>query len=204
MKLPIDPDSIKGFLRADEGRSLYDYALRQAPLGPCLEIGSYCGKSTLYLGAACQQAGGVLFALDHHIGSEENQPGWEYHDATLWNETTKRLDTLPTFRESLWRAQLDDHVVPIVGKSALVARHWQTPLSFIFIDGGHTEEHAMNDYRGWTPKLMPNGLLAIHDVFPNPEDGGRPPFDIYQLALASGLFEEIDAVASLRVLRRAG
>lgn len=204
MKLPIDPDSIKGFLRPDEGRCLYEIALRQAPLGPCLEIGSYCGKSTLYLGAACKKAGGVLFAVDHHTGSEENQPGWEYHDKTLWNETMERLDTLPTFRESLWRAGLDDHVVPIVGKSALVARNWQTPLSFIFIDGGHTTEHAMNDYRGWTPKLMPGGLLAIHDVFPNPEDGGRPPFDIYQLALASGLFEEVDAVASLRVLRRAG
>lgn len=204
MKLPIDPDSIKGFLRADEGQSLYENALRQGARGPCLEIGSYCGKSTLYLGTACKQVGSVLFAVDHHAGSEENQPGWEYHDETLWNETTERLDTLPTFRESLWRAGLDDHVVPIVGKSALVARHWQTPLSFIFIDGGHTTEHAMNDYRGWAPKLIAGGLLAIHDVFPNPEDGGRPPFDIYQLALASGLFEEVDAVASLRVLRRAG
>jgi len=203
MKLPIDPDSVKGFLREEEGACLYRFALDRAPKGPCLEIGSYCGKSTLYLGMACKLADGVLFAVDHHTGSEENQPGWEYHDDSLWDAEAARLDTLPEFRKMLWRAGLDRHVVPIVGLSKTVADHWATPLSFVFIDGGHTREHAMNDYRGWSPKLMPGGLLAIHDVFPNPKDGGRPPFEIYQLALASGLFEEVEAVASLRVLRKA-
>ncbi|MEL6831269.1 MAG: class I SAM-dependent methyltransferase [Pseudomonadota bacterium] len=202
MQLPIAPDSVNGFLSSEEGACLFRYALDRAPLGPCLEIGSYCGKSTLYLGTACKQVGGVLFAVDHHTGSEENQPGWPYHDESLWNPETQRLDTLPDFRRTLWRAGLDDSVIPVIGNSAQVARHWLTPLSLIFVDGGHTTEHAMNDYRGWTPKLMPGGLLAIHDVFPNPEDGGRPPFEIYELALASGLFESVEAVATLRVLRK--
>ena len=203
MKLPIDPETVKGFLREDEGEALYRQASAQAALGPCLEIGSYCGKSTVYLGAACKAAGGVLFAVDHHVGSEENQPGWAYHDETLWNEEAERLDTLPEFRRTLWRAGLDAHVIPVVGQSRTVAKHWAAPLSFVFIDGGHTIEHAMNDYRGWTPKLMAGGILAIHDVFPNPEDGGRPPYEIYQLAMASGFYEEVESVASLRVLRKA-
>jgi predicted O-methyltransferase YrrM len=202
MQLPIDPSTVKGFLAPAEGACLYRHALAQAPTGALVEIGSYCGLSTLYLGTACREANGLLFAVDHHCGSEENQPGWEYHDEELWDTAAGRLDTLPTFRDTLLRAQLEDHVIPVVGRSARVAAAWQTPISFLFIDGGHTTEHAMNDYRGWTRHLAPAAILAIHDVFPDPADGGRLPFEIYQLALASGLFEDVEAVASLRVLRR--
>ncbi len=208
MQLPLDPDTVKGFMDADEGRALYT-AARTAPThgpglseAPWLEIGSYCGKSAIYLGAAAREAGTVLFALDHHRGSEENQPGWEYHDTELWDHSAGAMDTLPFFRTTLRRADLEDHVVPVVGKSALVARHWLTPLSFLFIDGGHSMDAALTDYRCWTPKLPGGATLAIHDVFPDPADGGRPPFEIYKMALASGLFAEVAAVKSLRILRR--
>ncbi|MEM1432521.1 MAG: class I SAM-dependent methyltransferase [Pseudomonadota bacterium] len=202
MQLPIDPGTVKGFLAAEEGACLYRHALKQASKGPLAEIGSYCGLSTLYLGTACRDGDGLLFAIDHHCGSEENQPGWEYHDPELWDATAGRLDTLPVFRDTLQRAGLEDQVIPVVGRSARIATAWQTPLAFLFIDGGHTTEHAMHDYSGWTRHLISGGVLAIHDVFPDPADGGRPPFEIYQLALASGLFEDVEAVASLRVLRR--
>ncbi len=202
MRLPLDPDTIKGFLAPQEGQALYDAALVQAPLGPCLEIGAYCGKSALYIGAACQAAGGVLFSVDHHRGSEENQPGWDWFDESLWDPQAGSLDTLPSFRRTLRAAALEDVVIPLVGRSAIVARHWRTPLAFLFIDGGHTLEAALNDYRGWTPHLLPGGVLAIHDVFPDPADGGRPPFEIFQMACASGLFEPTAAVESLRLLRR--
>ena len=202
MRLPIDIDAIKGFLDPAEGRALYDAALACAPRGPCVEIGAYCGKSAVYLGAACQAAGGVLFSIDHHRGSEENQPGWDYFDPELWDEAAGSLDTLPFLRRTLRLAGLEDVVVPVIGRSALIARAWTTPISLLFIDGGHTMEAALADYRGWAPRLMPEGLLAIHDVFPDPADGGRPPFEIFQLALASGLFEEVAAVKSLRILRR--
>ena len=202
MKLPIDVDTVKGFLDPLEGETLYRYARDRAPHGACLEIGSYCGKSAVYLGAACKAAGGVLFAVDHHRGSEENQPGWEYHDAELWDEDAGAMDTFPFLRKTLRRAELEDTVIPLVGKSPVIARFWATPLSFLFIDGGHTMEHAMNDYLGWSQHVMRGGVLAIHDVFPDPEDGGRPPFEIYQRALASDMFEEVEAVKSLRVLRR--
>lgn len=204
ISLPIDPESVKGFLDPKEGEALYGAALEAGALGPCLEIGSYCGKSTIYFGAACQKAGSVLFALDHHRGSEENQIGWEHHDSELYDPETGLLNTLPLFRQTLRRAGLEDTVVPLVAPSTVAARGWATPLAMVFIDGGHAMEHALNDYRLWAPFVKPGGILAIHDVFPNPEDGGRPPYEIYKMALASNFFEEIAAVKSLRLLRRLG
>ncbi|MEO0452302.1 MAG: class I SAM-dependent methyltransferase [Pseudomonadota bacterium] len=202
MHLKIDPSEIKGFLAPEEAQLLYEVALDRAQSGPCLEVGGYCGKSATYIGSACQAANELLFSIDHHRGSEENQPGWEYFDEEVWDERAGAVDTLPFFRDTIRRAELEGTVVPIVGRSIDIAERWQTPLSFLFIDGGHTMEHALNDYRGWTPHLMPGGVLAIHDVFPDPADGGRPPFEIYQRALASDLFEEEAAVLSLRILRR--
>ena len=202
INLPIDIDSVKGFMDPAEGTALHRYALECASSGPCLEIGSYCGKSAVYIGTACKAAGGILFAVDHHRGSEENQPGWEWHDAELWDDEADAMDTLPFLRRTLRRADLEDTVIPVVGKSVKIAASWKTPLAFLFIDGGHTMEHAMNDYRGWTSPLMRGGILAIHDVFPDPKDGGRPPFEIYERAMASDLYEEVEVCKSLRVLRK--
>lgn len=198
----IDPDEVKGFLDPDEGAALHQAALEQAVTGPCLEVGGYCGKSSLYLGSACAQADELLFSIDHHRGSEENQPGWEYFDPEVWDNQAQAIDTLPFFRETIRRAGLEGTVIPIVGPSAKIAARWRTPLALLFIDGGHTMEHALGDYRGWTPHVMAGGLIAIHDVFPDPADGGRPPYEIYQRALASDLFEEVLSVKSLRILRR--
>lgn len=202
MQLALDPMTVKGFLAPEEGEALYQAALAAAVRGPCLEIGAYCGRSALYLGSACASVGGVLFSLDHHRGSEENQPGWEWHDPTLWDEDAGSLDTLPSFRRTLRAAGLEDHVIALVGPSKVIAKVWQTPLSMLFIDGGHGQAIAWSDYRGWTPHIRSGGLLAIHDVFPDPADGGRPPFEIFQAARASGLFVEESHVMSLRLLRR--
>ena len=194
----------RGFMPADEGDALFAAAHGAAGVdGPFLEVGSYCGRSTVWLGAAARENGRVLFAVDHHGGSEENQAGWEWHEPDLVDPETGRLDTLPTFRSTIRRAGLGDTVVAVVGDSHTVARSWATPLAFLFIDGGHGVEPATLDYELWTPHVAPGGVLAIHDVFPDPADGGRPPFEnIYLPALASGLFEEISATGSLRVLRR--
>jgi MMP 1-O-methyltransferase len=201
MPLP-NLDGVKGFLDPAEARALYELALEAALHGPVVEIGSYCGKSAIVLGTAAKEAGGRLTTVDHHRGSEENQPGWEYHDAELWDEEAGALDTLPHLRRSLRRAGLEELVSVIVSRSAEAAKMWGPPIAMLFIDGGHTMEAALTDYRAWTPKLMPGGILAIHDVFPDPADGGRPPYEIYKLALGSGLFEEFLAVKSLRALRR--
>lgn len=192
----------KGFMPDDEGELLHRVARERLPHGPALEVGSYCGKSAIYLGAAAREVGGTVFTVDHHHGSEENQPGWEYHDPTLVDPVTGRMDTLPTFRRTIVDAGLEDVVVAVVGESATIATYWHTPLSLLFIDGGHGEEPAHADYVGWAPWVAAGGLLAIHDVFPDPADGGRPPYDVYLRAIGSGAFEEVEAVGSLRVLQR--
>jgi predicted O-methyltransferase YrrM len=195
-------DQVTGFMPADEGRRLYDTAVRYLGDGIGVEIGTYCGKSALMLGAAAQQSGGVLYTVDHHHGSEEHQPGWEYHDTSLVDPVTGRFDTLPSLRRALDSADLDEHVVTIVGKSVIVARGWRTPLRFLFIDGGHTEEAAQRDFDGWARWVDVGGALVIHDVFPDPDDGGQAPFHIYQRALATGAFREVSATGSMRVLER--
>ena len=200
-RAPLDLATVKGFMPDAEGQALYAAAMT-APPGPFLEIGSYCGKSAVYLGVAAQARGNLLFTLDHHRGSEELQPGWAHHDAETWDARAGAIDTFPFLRDTLRRSGLEDCVVPIVGQSAAIARVWATPLSCLFIDGGHGMEPALADYRGWSVHVMPGGLMAIHDVFPDPKDGGRPPFEVYRLALASGLFQEVSAAGSLRVLRR--
>lgn len=200
--LPIAIETVKGFLDADEGAVLYGTALETAHLGPCLEIGSYCGKSTVYLGQACKNSGSVLYAVDHHRGSEEHQLGEQYHDPQLYDAQFEKMDSFREFRHTLARAQLEDVVVPIVAPSALAARYWATPLGMVFIDGGHSMAAALTDYRSWAPHVVRGGLLAIHDVFPNPADGGRPPFEIWQLAQQSGLFEALPLIKTLGLLRR--
>ena len=191
----------KGFMPADEGAFLHAWAVAQGAAGPLLEVGTYCGKSAIYLGAAARATGSTVFTVDHHRGSEENQAGWEHHDPTLVDEESGRMDTLPVFRRTLERAGLEDVVVAVLGHSASVARHWRTPLALLFIDGGHGEEPAHGDYEGWAPWVQAQGVLLVHDVFPDPADGGRPPYEMYLRALADG-FEEVAARGSMRALRR--
>jgi MMP 1-O-methyltransferase len=199
----------RGFMPDDEGEALLLAALRAGRAGPAgsapatlVEIGAWCGKSSLYLGAAAEATGAVLFSIDHHRGSEENQPGWEYHEADLVDPGAGRIDTLAHWRRAVSGAGLEGSVVGIVGDSPTVAARWSHPLAFCFIDGGHGEEPAWADYRGWAPQVALGGWLAIHDVFPDPADGGRPPYELFCAALASGEFVEDGACGSLRVLRR--
>jgi predicted O-methyltransferase YrrM len=203
----LDPDLRRaaagaiGFMPEEEGLALHRAGLRGGRLGPLLEVGSYCGRSAIYLGAAARERGTVLFSVDHHRGSEEQQPGQEYFDPRLVGEDG-RLDTLPTFRRTIAAAGLEPVVIAVVGDSATVAAHWGTRLGLVFIDGGHSEAAAQADYEGWTPWLSIGGLLAIHDVFPDPSRGGQAPFHVFRRALASGRFCEVFAVGSLRVLEK--
>ena len=192
-------EAARGFMPKAEGFALFDHASRCDVPGPFLEVGSYCGKSAIYLGAAARDSGRLLFALDHHRGSEENQAGWEWHEPGLVDPDTGRMDTLPVFRHTIHDAGLESHVVAVVGDSPAVAAAWDTSLALLFIDGGHGTEPAHLDYEGWTPHLTSGGRLLIHDVFPDPADGGRPPYEIYLRALDDG-FHEVDVVGSLRVL----
>jgi MMP 1-O-methyltransferase len=191
-----------GFMPDDEGLALHAAGLEAAGAGPLLEIGSWCGKSAVYLGDAAEQAGTVLFCVDHHRGSEENQPGWEHHDPCLVDTRTGRIDTLPRFRRTIEDAGLEGTVIAVVGESTLVAAHWQTRLGMVFIDGGHGAAPAHADFDAWSPHVAGAGFLAIHDVFEDPAAGGRPPYEVWCRAVASGRFEPVRTTGSLRVLRR--
>ena len=193
---------IKGFLDHEEGLKLYDIARAASTRGPCLEIGGYCGRSTVYLGLGCKAGGGALFSIDHHRGSEEQQKGQEYFDPELYDEISGRVDTFRHFRRTMERASLEDTVVPMVAPSEVVARMWATPLSLVFIDGGHSYPTVFTDYTSWMPHIMPGGHLLIHDIFPDPEDGGQAPYHVYRLAVKSGLFEEMPLFKTLGILRR--
>jgi predicted O-methyltransferase YrrM len=202
----IDPalkrvaDDAKGFMPPDEAEALYDAAWAMAPQGVILEVGTYCGKSATWLGAAAKDRSGRVVTVDHHRGSEENQAGWEHHDASLLDPRTGLIDTLPFFRNTMHAAGLEDVVTAVIGTSTAVASLWSTPLAMLFIDGGHAEEHAQNDYSRWAGFVMTQGVLAIHDVFPDPADGGQAPYHVYQRAITDG-FNEVRQVGSLRILR---
>jgi predicted O-methyltransferase YrrM len=198
-------ESARGFMPTNEGIALHEAARSLTVDGPLLEVGSYCGKSAVYLGSALVDTQRVLYALDHHRGSEENQEGWEFHEPDLVDPEVGRMDTLGRFRRTIFDAGLEGAVVALVGDSPRIAHNWQTELAMLFIDGGHGAEPARADFELWTPMVRIGGVLAIHDVFEDPADGGRPPYEqIYLPALASGNFTETAAVGSLRILQRAG
>ncbi len=192
----------KGFMPDDEGLALNAAGRDAASVGPLLEVGSYCGKSSVYLGAAARAGRNLLFSVDHHRGSEENQAGWEHHDPELVDAATGRMDTLPFFRRTIERAGLEDVVVAVVGDSPAIAAHWRTPLGLVFVDGGHALDVVLADYEAWSPHVAAGGVLVFHDVFEDPRDGGQAPFEVWKRAVASGMFTPVSTTGSLRVLRR--
>jgi predicted O-methyltransferase YrrM len=195
-------EKIKGFLHEEEGMALYNMAALASAKGPCLEIGSYCGKSAIYLGSGCKKNNGVLFSIDHHRGSEEQQPGEEYFDPDLFDTENACVDTFREFRKTLEIADLTDTVIPIVSNSDVVARQWATPLSLVFIDGGHSYKAAHADYTSWKCHILPGGYLLIHDIFKDPSKGGQAPYLVYREALESGFFQEHSHIKTLGVLQR--
>jgi predicted O-methyltransferase YrrM len=192
----------KGFMPDDEGLALNAAGRDAAAVGPLLEVGSYCGKSAVYLGAAARAGRNLLFSVDHHRGSEENQAGWEHHDPEVVDPATGRMDTLPFFRRTIERAGLEDVVVGVVGDSSAIAAHWRTPLGLVFVDGGHALDVVLADYEAWSPHVAAGGVLVFHDVFEDPRDGGQAPFEVWTRAVASGMFTPVSTTGSLRVLRR--
>jgi MMP 1-O-methyltransferase len=195
-------DKVKGFLDEHEADCLYKLALEAGKNGPCLEIGSYCGKSAVYLGMACKESSTVLFSIDHHCGSEEQQPGEAYFDSDLLDRETGHIDTLRFFRKTINDFNLENVVIPLIGRSAIIGGVWQTPLSLIFIDGSHAYESVLSDYNTWAKNLIPGGYLLFHDIFSDPAKGGQAPYLVYTKAVASGIYKEMPMCESLGILIR--
>lgn len=194
--------TIKGFMADEEALRLYEVALEASKSGPCLEIGSYCGKSAYFIGTACKKNCSILYSVDHHTGSEEQQIGEEYFDPDLYDPDLKRVDTFKFFRDTIERAELLESVVPIVATSSVAGKMWSTLLTMLFIDGGHSFEAAMSDYEIWSKHIVPGGFLVIHDIFKDPSQGGQAPRQVYEKAIASGLYQTLEMTGTLGVLQR--
>jgi len=203
-KFRLAAEAAGGFMPPAEGLGRYEAAARYAAVGPIGEVGTYCGKSTIYLAAAAAEAGQLVVTVDHHHGSEETQAGWEHHDPEVVDPRTGRMDTLPFFRATIEDAGLEEYVIAVIGTSADVSRLWRTPLGMLFIDGGHSDANVVTDFEGWAPWVTHGGALVFHDIFPDPADGGQAPYRVYLRALASGAFKEVSVTGSLRVLERIG
>tara|TARA_B000000565_G_scaffold83459_1_gene60913 strand:+ start:4136 stop:4729 length:594 start_codon:yes stop_codon:yes gene_type:complete len=193
---------VKGFLSDKEAKKLQELFLNVHHLGSVLEIGTYCGKSTLNFALIAKKIGGLIYTVDHHTGSEEHQLGEEYHDEDLYDKRLKKFNTLPEFLKNLRSSNLNNFIIPIISKSSDASETFSELISLLFIDGGHSLEAALSDYNSWKDKICSGGLLVIHDVFPNPKDGGRPPFEIYSKAQKSKQFEDLGIYETLGILKK--
>ena len=190
---------IKGFMPEHEGKALYKWARKFSEYGPLLEIGTYCGKSSMFLSEGAQANNQYVYTIDHHMGSEEHQVNEEYFDIEIFDELSKRINSFPLFLENINNFGIKN-IVPIVNESSLVAESWNSPLAMVFIDGGHSLETAMNDFISWHEKIISGGALVIHDIFENPEDGGQAPYEVYMHALKNGFndFDRVDTIVCLK------
>ena len=193
---------VKGFLNDKEAKKLQELFLNVHHLGSVLEIGTYCGKSTLNFALIAKKIDGLIYTVDHHTGSEEHQLGEEYHDEDLYDKRLEKFNTLPEFLKNLKSSNLGNYIIPILSKSSEASKTFLETISLLFIDGGHSHEAALIDYNSWKDKICSGGLLVIHDVFPNPEDGGRPPFEIYSRAQKSNQFEDLGIYETLGILKK--
>ena len=193
---------VKGFLSDKEAKKLQELFLNVHHLGSVLEIGTYCGKSTLNFALIAKKIDGLIYTVDHHTGSEEHQLGEEYHDEDLYDKRLKKFNTLPEFLKNLRSSNLENFIIPIISKSSEASKTFSELICLIFIDGGHSLEAALKDYNSWKDKICSGGLLVIHDVFPNPEDGGRPPYEIYSKAQKSKQFEDLGIYETLGILKK--
>ena len=193
---------IKGFLSPKESKKLQELFQKVHKLGPILEIGTYCGKSAINFAEVAKKFNGLVFSVDHHTGSEEHQLGEEYHDDELFDKRLNKFNTLPEFLKNVILHKKSEYIIPILDESKKAAKRFFEEISLLFIDGGHAKHTALDDYYAWKDKICSGGLLVIHDVFPDPKDGGRPPFEIYSLASESGEFEDLGIYETLGILKR--
>ena len=193
---------VKGFLSDKEAKKLQELFLKVHHLGSVLEIGTYCGKSALNFSEVAKDVNGLIYTIDHHTGSEEHQRGEEYHDSELFDERLKKFNTLPEFLNNLKSKKMAKFIIPIIDKSQNASNFFSEKISLLFIDGGHSFETALSDYNAWKDKICSDGLLVIHDVFPNPKDGGRPPYEIYTLARESKEFDDLGIYETLGILKK--
>jgi MMP 1-O-methyltransferase len=139
---------IPGWLSEKEAVFLEKQSLRTQKLpGVIVEIGSYCGKSTICLA----QGVGKVYAIDPHKGFVENSRRYK--------------PTFNNFKKNITEANMSRKIVPIVKTSKVAAKDWNKKIRFLFIDGLHDEINANLDFNLWNKHLIRNGVIAMHDSF---------------------------------------
>ena len=192
-------DTLKGFMPSHEGQALTKWAKKFSQHGPALEIGTFGGKSALYIAAGISTNNQLIYTIDHHLGSEEHQLGEEYFDSDIYDNHLGRVNTVPLMQANLQQFDESKWIIPIIADANVLAPNWKQELGLLFIDGSHTEISAENDYDNWSSKIHSMGALVIHDIYEKPEEGGQAPYLIYQKALNDGfiLYERVDTIVCL-------
>jgi len=190
-------EDVSGYLHVEEGCALFALALGGPGQGEVTEIGSFHGRSTCFLAFGVKLRGeGIVYAVDHFLGSPEHQEGGNNQDDDLVQYGTM----LPRFKANLRRHELDEFVRPILSASLPAAGKWDgSPIRLLFIDGDHSYKATKADFEAWNPYLAPDGLVAFHDV--GDSWPGVTRFFEETTADGSGWVLKL-AVGSLRVVQR--
>jgi MMP 1-O-methyltransferase len=176
--------SVDGWLSDEQGCALFEAAAAATGRGHIVEIGSWKGRSTVWLAAGARLRGAKVYAVDPHIGSREDP----------------QAATLAEFRENLARAGVADHVEPLVMTSAEAVRVIDGEIELLFIDGDHSYEGVRRDAALWLPRLVEGGTVMFHDVGTAGYSGPRRVFR-RSICWSAG-FEGIERVGSMVLARR--
>jgi MMP 1-O-methyltransferase len=146
-------ERVEGFLSDSEGETLYNLAKNCKGNGVIVEIGSWKGKSTIWLGSGSKAGNKVkVYAIDPHTGSSEHQ------------KESEKVWTFEEFKKNITNAKVDDIISPIVKTSEEAAKNFNEPIELIFIDGAHEYESVKLDYDLWFPKVLNDGIMAFDDT----------------------------------------
>ena len=129
-----------------EGCLLFDYASKIPTKGLIIEIGSWRGRSTVWLGQGAMFRGGKVLAVDPHEGMEGF--GESYNE----------------FLNNIERCKVSNNVMPILLTSKVFFENYTEKVDMVFIDGLHDYPTVLNDTLESLDHLKENGILAMHDT----------------------------------------
>jgi len=146
-----------GLITEREGETLYNLAKNGPGKGAIVEIGSFKGKSTIYLASGSKAAGREkVYAIDTHMA-------WKEKGKTRAGIYVPKKGAFKFFLSNLRKARVEDWVVPVKEYSHKANEKWSKPIRLLFIDGSHKYLHVKLDFLLWEPFIAKGGIIALHD-----------------------------------------